>query len=194
MIKSISYDQTEILSWIMELYCPNGFDVDPTFGRGGFYRDGRIPLPRFCSDMVPRFEHVLERDCRNLRITDRVFWSVLFDPPFIHAPGKKSIIGNRFSGYPRQRDLHGLYYRSLEEFHRILCPGGFVVFKCQDIVESGKQVWNHMIITVTAERVGFALKDLFVLAAKHRIEGKNHGKQRHARKFHSYFLVLVKDS
>lgn len=26
--RSISYDQKEILDWVRELHCPNGFDVD----------------------------------------------------------------------------------------------------------------------------------------------------------------------
>ena len=35
-------------------------------------------------------------------------------------------------------------------------------------------------------------KDLFILLAKNRIVGHNHNNQKHARKFHSYFLVLIK--
>jgi len=37
----------------------------------------------------------------------------------------------------------------------------------------------------------FRLKDLFVLPAKHRLPSPNRvGKQKHARIFHSYFLVF----
>jgi len=39
IIKSISYDQDELLQWIIRLYVEDGrFDIDPTFSTGGFYR------------------------------------------------------------------------------------------------------------------------------------------------------------
>jgi hypothetical protein len=43
-----------------------------------------------------------------------------------------------------------------------------------------------------AEKNGFYTKDLFILVAKTRMIGHNHKIQKHARKFHSYFLVFVK--
>ncbi len=43
-----------------------------------------------------------------------------------------------------------------------------------------------------ASKLGFINKDLFILLAKNRIIGHNHGNQKHARKFHSYFIVFKK--
>ena len=38
IIKSISYEQDEILQWIIDLYCHNGFQLDPTYSKGNFYK------------------------------------------------------------------------------------------------------------------------------------------------------------
>lgn len=42
-VKSVSYDQHEILRWIKRLHCNGGFDVDLTYGNGKFYADGDVP-------------------------------------------------------------------------------------------------------------------------------------------------------
>lgn len=58
IIKSISYDQDELLQWIIRLYVEEGcFDIDPTFSAGGFYR--KIPQPKLCYDLVPQKDGVL---------------------------------------------------------------------------------------------------------------------------------------
>ena len=80
----------------------------------------------------------------------------------------------------------------MEEFYRILEPNGTLIIKCQDTVSSGKNWFSHLYIMNEAERIGFYNKDLFILLAKNRIIGHNHSNQQHARKFHSYFIVLKK--
>ena len=45
-IKSISYNNDEILENIIELHCPGGFDLDPTYSIGNFYK-GHIRKPKF---------------------------------------------------------------------------------------------------------------------------------------------------
>jgi hypothetical protein len=118
--------------------------------------------------------------------------SIVFDPPFIHARGEASIIGRRFADQRSQHALRALYHAALAEFYRVLKPKGILVFKCQDIVESGRQVMNHCHIWQMANGLGFLDRDLFILVAKSRIVGHNHGRQQHARKFHSYFWVFEK--
>jgi hypothetical protein len=52
---------------------------------------------------------------------------------------------------------------------------------------------THANVIEWAKDAGFRLKDLFILAAKHRMPSPNRkGKQKHARIFHSYFLVFEK--
>jgi hypothetical protein len=51
---------------------------------------------------------------------------------------------------------------------------------------------THVNVCNWAEHEGFRLLDLFILPAKSRMPGPQKGTQRHARVFHSYFLVFVK--
>lgn len=51
---------------------------------------------------------------------------------------------------------------------------------------------SHVFIINEAENAGFYTKDLFVLLAKNRIVANWQKNQKHARKFHSYFLVFEK--
>jgi SAM-dependent methyltransferase len=196
LIKSISYDQDEILSWIIELYCPDGFDLDPTYGKGNFYKN--IPEPRLKFDVNPgNIPGVKQADCTKLPLEDKSLNSIMFDPPFIAAiPKEKAtgIISTRFGYYRNvQTELWGMYHKALKEFYRILKPNGVLVFKCQDTIDAGKQYLSPVEIINCAINLGFYPKDLFILLARNRIIGKTHHKQQHARKFHSYFIVFINE-
>lgn len=194
IIKSTSYSQEEILKWIIQLYCPDGFDLDPTYSKGVFYRN--IPEPRLKFDLNPQIEGVQQADCTALPLETRSLKSIVFDPPFVAAIPKKEatgIITTRFGYYRNiQTALWGMYHKALQEFYRILKLDGILVFKCQDTIDSGKQYLSHVEIINVAVRLGFYPRDLFVLLAKHRLMSPNMRKQQHARKFHSYFLVFIK--
>jgi len=76
--------------------------------------------------------------------------------------------------------------------HRVLKKKGIMVIKCQDIIHNHKMHCTHVNVINWAAGM-FRLKDLFVLPAKHRMPSPNRkGVQKHARIFHSYFLVLEK--
>ena len=194
IIKSISYDQDEIIQWIIELYCPDGFEVDPTYSKGNFYK--RLPSPTYKYDIQPQTQDTIQADCRNLPLADASIKSIMFDPPFIASIPKSQptgIINQRFGYYRNiQHELWDMYHEALEEFYRILKTDGVLVFKCQDTIDSCKQYFSHVEIINYAVKLGFYPKDLFVLLARHRIIGKTHRNQQHARKFHSYFLVFIK--
>lgn len=195
LIKSISFSQDEILGWILRLYCPDGFDLDPTYSKGGFYRS--IAPPRLRFDINPQIDGVEQADCANLPLADGSIGSIMFDPPFIAgtAPNglSKKIMMKRFGYYRNvQTELWGMYRKAMNEFYRLLKPGGVLVVKCQDTIDGGKQYLSHVEIINQAISFGFYPKDLFILLAKHRLMSPNMRIQQHARKFHSYFLVFVK--
>jgi len=196
IIKSISFDQDEIIQWIIELYCPNGFELDPTYSIGNFYK--KIPAPTYKFDIQPQAPDIKQADCRNLPFADASIGSIMFDPPFIASIPKgqpTGIINQRFGYYRNiQRELWSMYHEALREFYRLLKENGVLVFKCQDTIDSCKQYFSHVEIISYAVKLGFYPKDLFVLLAKHRIIGKTHRNQQHARKFHSYFLVFIKQN
>lgn len=193
LIPSISYDQHEIIRWIIELHLDGQrIGCDPTFGHGGFYTPDDIAKPRIYSDINPAEMWIPKFDCRDLPYEDNSIESIMFDPPFLIESGKGSKLKEKFGTYPTMSELWEFYGASLQEFYRILQPGGHLIFKCQDTVTSGKNYMSHVAVMRMAYRIDFYPKDIFLLLAKQRMGQWNIKKQRHARKFHSYFWVFQK--
>lgn len=199
-VKSISYDQHQILKWILNLHCETDIELDPTYGLGGFYKKG-VKQPIYKFDVAPRRPKVVPAAAENLPVKDSSIHTMIFDPPFLATKGKSLDVsanvdkGNktvrRFGWYPTEQELFLFYRASLREFSRILVPGGILIFKCQDKVSSGKQYMSHNFIINEAEDEGFYTKDMFILLAKNRMIPRWQTlNQKHARKFHSYFLVF----
>ena len=194
-VKSVSSDQHEILNGIMDLHCPGGFDADLTYGNGSFYKNISRPPHRF--DLDGSLDDVVQACSTAVPLQNNSVGSVVFDPPFLTyvRAGRKGngsmIMSRRFSGYWRYDELEEHYRKTIVEAKRILQPKGVMVFKCQDIVHNHRLHCTHASVIQWAEEAGMRLLDLFVLAAKHRLPSPNRaGTQKHARIFHSYFLVF----
>lgn len=200
LIKSISYDQTEIIRNIINLYIPKKrIECDVTFSKGNFYKE--IEVPKYCFDLYPQTDNTVQADCRNLPLKDNSINSLMFDPPFLATTGNSlkiengsNVIAKRFGVYKNEKELHQFYIDAMKEFYRVLKPDGIMIFKCQDKVSSGKQYFSHVFIANEAEKIGFKATDLFVLLAKSRLVAEWQMKnQKHARKYHSYFWVFRKE-
>lgn len=203
VIKSISYDNSEIIKNILELHSPQHcIDCDPTYSKGVFYTNSGIEPPKHKFDIMPQTADTIQADCRNLPLKDNEIYCLMFDPPFVISKGKSlyvnkhgsNVISKRFSYFENPTELYDFYKSSLSEFYRVLKPNGILIFKCQDTVSSGIQYMSHIYIHNMAVRQGFYPKDLFVLNAKNRIISGKHKNQQHARKFHSYFWIFEKDN
>ena len=201
MIKSFSYDQTEIIKNILYLHVQGGkIDCDPTYSIGAFYRDTGIDKPEYCFDIHPQGDGVEYGDSRNLPLQDSSIGCAMFDPPFLATTGKSlyegvgnNILNRRFGVYPNEKELHQFYVDSLVEFYHILKDNGILIVKCQDKVSSGKQYLSHVFIINSAVDIGFYPRDLFILLAKNRLVAQWQIKsQKNARKYHSYFIVFEK--
>lgn len=198
MIRSVSYDQTEILQAIMQLCAINTFCADISYGNGKFYE--KLPQPLLKFDISPQVEGVISASSTALPVESASLNSLVFDPPFLtyvraaREGNGSMVMAKRFGGYWRYDDLEAHYKGTLVEAARVLRSGGIMVFKCQDIIHNHKMHCTHANVIKWAEDV-FRLRDLFILAAKHRMpipqqEGAAPKVQRHARIHHSYFLVL----
>lgn len=203
LIKSTSYNQSEIIKNIIKLHVPQGYiDCDPTYSKGNFYKDIDIVKPKYKYDILPQLNEVQKADARDLPLDDSSLNCIMFDPPFLATTGKSlsknddnNIINKRFGVYPNEKSLHNFYVEAMKEFYRILKPKGILIFKCQDKISSSKQYMSHCFIYENAIEIGFYPKDLFVLLAKNRLVADwQLRNQKHARKFHSYFWVFEKDS
>ena len=207
MIRSVSYDQREIIDSIMKLCGINRFDADVTFGNGSFYKGRDTPF--FCSDIDKDLiiNSKLSSDSvrgvnnsNNLPIDDDSISSLMFDPPFLtyvraaREGNGNMVMAKRFGGYWRYDELEKHYRETILEAGRVLKKKGIMVFKCQDIIHNHKMHCTHLNIIKWADGV-FRLKDLFILPAKSRMgipqqDGTKKKIQKHARIFHSYFMVL----
>lgn len=176
LIKSIGYDQSEIIRNILKLHVPAGkIDCDPTFSTGAFYNGTGIDAPQYRFDISPQRNDVVQADASHLPLADECISCMMLDPPFLATKGKSlqstdgNIISRRFGVYPDEKSLHRCYSDMLSEAYRVLKPDGILIFKCQDKVSSGKQYMSHVYIMNEAARIGFYPKDLFVLLAKSRL-------------------------
>lgn len=198
-VKSISFNQHQIIKWILQLHCEGDIELDPTYSTGGFYKQG-VKEPKYKFDIQPARPGIIAAAAEALPLKDNSIKTMIFDPPFLATKGKsldtpsdgvQNKTVRRFGWYASEKELFAFYKEALIEFKRILEPKGVLIFKCQDKVSGGKQYMSHNYIISCAEELGFYTKDLFVLLSKNRMVPKWQTlNQQHARKFHSYFLVF----
>jgi hypothetical protein len=206
-IKSVSFNEREIIQWIMRLHNGNaGFDVDLTYSIGHLWYD--LPQPKYKFDLMPQAPGVIQADARAVPLACGSVGSVMFDPPFIirgvsphptmaEGPrhfknGSSNLQSKRFGGYPSEVAYLELYRAVMAECWRVLKAPGLVVVKCQDQTTSGKGFWAHLEIMNLARCAGFVMEDLFVLVSDHYMISPSEMRPKHARKIHSYFLIFRK--
>lgn len=191
MIGTVFRSQADLLSAIRELFLDGEyFQVDATYGPGAMHRELR---PERCFDIAPKFDFVEKADCTALPFfRGSEVKSILFDPPFLAGGTEGSKMHAHYSSFKSIRDLFSFYAAALAEFHRVLKPGGILVFKCQDVLNGRTQGFSHCEIYRHALFRGFYALDLFVLHTPNRMKPHNMVAQHHARKTHSYFWVFKK--
>ena len=188
---------------ILRLYLDDGAEIlDMTYGNGVFWR--QIPDDKYT---VTRNDIETGRgdrsyDFRELPANwDENFDGVILDPPYLYTGGFATLQDSIDRGY-RNRErarsgihgvaaVHQMYAQAFIEAYRVLKKGGFLIVKCMDQVMSGKQTWMHTEMQRLAEILGFKNKDLFVMVMN-STPTMRHNIQKHARRNHSYFLVLTK--
>lgn len=189
----------EVFPRILELYVAPGAKVaDVTWGKGVFWK--RVPRGRYellASDLSQGV------DARALPYADGSLDCVVFDPPYMHTPGGTAHVGHQnFEAYYKNNRASSaakyheavleLYAACGREAWRVLARGGVYVVKCQDEVCANRQRLTHVEILADLARAGFVAEDLFVVVRTGKPGVSRVLRQTHARKNHSYFLVLVK--
>lgn len=192
LIKSISYDQQEIINNILTLYNHSApIDLDPCYNLGMFYKNGKVKEPFYKSDINPIAPGVIKCDVRNLPFENEL-QCVIFDPPFI-VSGKESKMGIRYGYFDKISELKQLYLDSLISLQRALKNKGILIVKCQDFVNGRRNYIMLNYVLNIAKNLNFEVLDLFILLSKTR-PTKAIKNQQHARKYHSYFVVLKKNN
>ena len=221
VIKSIGYDQHEILYNIMQMH--NGgkpFDCDMTYSIGNFYgkfnvkdsngeiREINIPAPKYKYDVCPQVDGVEKIEPLGpLPLEDESIDSIVIDLPFVISCGpsmntpdydengnkvRNNLISRRFACYYPVAQLLESYKHWIEEAYRVLKPCGIITFKTQATITGSKLLHTPYYSRLIAESIGFDSYDEFILLAKNRLVSGKVKEQQHARSFHSYFLVFKK--
>jgi hypothetical protein len=191
---SVFTDETELLKTLISLHSPNGIELDPMYNKGYFYKE--IPKPKFISDLKPLYNSIPKADARNLPYNDNTISSMILDPPFLfNIHGKNGIqkdysMAKRYSIFENFNSLQETYTQIIKEAYRILKKKGILFFKCQDYTDS-KTDLTHCYVWKWAMDQGFYIKDLAILVKPLKIYNSK-TTQRHLRKTHTYFFVMVK--
>ncbi len=192
VIRSVATNQNDILHNILTLYIKdNTFECDLTYSTGVFYQ--RLRQPKYKYDKFPLFADVMPLGHAD-SLPDGIMNSIVFDLPFIVRPSsnKALMVDKRFTAFRSVDELVNTNREMLRLSYRLLKKGGYLVIKTQDTNYTGRQIWTSFMVQQFASEIGFTLEDVFILLANHAIVGKTLIQQRHARKYHSYFMVFRK--
>lgn len=186
---------------ILQLYArPGNVIADPTFGNGKFWQQiDRTQYRVLATDI--KDDGV---DLRLLPYCDGSVDVLICDPPYRYTP-EKNVRHEDTPGHGKVDGLYNLqagklkntqavlelYYDGMAEGNRVLKSGGFLVVKCQDTVQDGKNIWVHNLLMAKAEQLGYACRDLMIVTPPSVIKTR-WDRQRHLRKAHSYFIVFRK--
>lgn len=188
-IKSISYSQTDILSWIMKLYNDSKpFECDLTASKCIFWKS--LPKPKYLYDKYPQVEGIKPLSEADL-LPNKSFSSIVYDLPFIVSNGAMSKIKERFTHFESVEELYQANDEMLERSCRLLKKQGILIVKTMDISHGNKQIWISDYVIKKAEKLGLELIEKFILLSNLRLFPRTH-QQRVARKYHSYFLIFKK--
>ncbi len=197
----------EVFREVMSLHVPVGAKVaDVTWGQGVFWQ--KIPPQAYdltASDIATGV------DCRSLPYEAGSFDCVVFDPPYMEGLFRRAtghLAGSGSHSAFRQAYSNGqatteegpkyhaavvdLYAKGAREAYRVLRHEGIFIVKCQDEVSANRQWLTHVEIINDCEKLGYYVRDLFIVMRTNRPAVTRLLKQVHARKNHSYFIVFQK--
>jgi hypothetical protein len=145
---SVCGNNADLMERIAALYFKPGYRIaDVTFGKGVFWR--KIDATKY--DFHPSDLKTCPGaafDFRHLPYDDGSFDVEVADPPYSHSRDRHHFEAN----YRNVETTNGLghagimrlYEASMQEGNRILKPGGLMLVKCQDEIESGRQHRSHI--------------------------------------------------
>lgn len=200
-LNTVCQTNDEGFARILRLYArPGDVIADPTYGNGVFWR--QVDKGQYNVLATDLKESGV--DLRALPYADESLDLLVIDPPYRYTP-EKNVKQEDTPGHGKVDGLYNLqaaklnntqavlelYYYGMQEGARTLKHGGFLVVKCQDTVQDGKNIWVHNLLMSKAEYLNFACRDLLIVAPPSVLKTR-WNRQRHFRKAHSYFLIFRK--
>lgn len=175
--------------------------LDMTYGKGVFWKEiDTYNISLYCNDIDPnRGSYSYSFD--NLPDEwEGVFDFVVFDPPYMHSNKTRTVHRGLDSGYLNNeykytgssQNVRLGYEIGMTEAKRVMAPGGILCVKCQDQIESGKQVRQHIdVFNYATQELDLVDEDLFVLT-RTGTPMMRHPYQLHARKNNSFLWIFSK--
>jgi hypothetical protein len=188
----------QLIADVARLYLADGDTVaDVTYSSGRFWKKTDLTRYRFvATDLMPMVPGVIAADFRAMPFRDGSIDALVFDPPYIHSPGK-GMLKDRYNGLATTdmityADIMKLYEDGMAEAARVLRDGGQLWVKCKDTIASERQRWSHITIFEMADKLGMYPRDLFLLVspAPVTVTTGRWARQIHARKVQSYLWVF----
>jgi hypothetical protein len=190
----------QLIAEVARCYLADGDVVaDVTYSSGRFWKKTDTSRYRFlASDLMPMVPGVIAANFSQLPYRDGSIDALVFDPPYIHSPGK-AIMADRYNGRATTGTINShegimqLYRDGMTEAARVLRDGGQLWVKCKDTIASEKQRWSHIDIYEMGAGLGMYARDLFLLVSPAPMNVATNGRwarQTHARKVQSYLWVF----
>jgi hypothetical protein len=160
--------------------------VDVTYGKGRMWKG--VSIQPFGFDLDPaRVKHGIANYCA-LPLKDKSVDVLVFDPPHLVKTGSPGCIKGLYSEYTSDCDP---FLPFMREARRVLIPEGIVLVKICDFVTSARYHWRIVDLINAVRQAGMCPCDLIIKTRKAGvIEHPFWKTQRHARKRHSYWIIV----
>jgi hypothetical protein len=193
--RSVCGNNADAIARCVRLHVRDGSVVaDVTYGLGAFWRKTNLARFTLLTSDILHEDRRKRFDFRHLPYADDCLDVVVLDPPYATRPthphhDERYRNGRTTPGLHDHDDVMGLYRDGMCEAVRVLVPGGMLWVKVKDDTRH----WTHCeLYNLAVHGLGLAAVDLFVVVPKARFVWRRPGRQRQARKSHSYLWVFRK--
>lgn len=166
------------------------FDCDLTVGKGEFYKNNNIPLPKRLYDICPQIDRTKHLD-EAFKLHGEVIKSAVIDLPCaVAGPNqRKRVAYNSFSTINK---MYGAYGDMITLAHRLLKTDGILVFKTADFAVKKEKIWASDLAIKYAVETGFELADKYIYIDRKAVNAVTSSARRAKVPTHAYFLVFRK--
>ena len=188
----------ELIDAMLEFYpsIPPEPILDATYNAGRFWRGSSRDVVSM--DIDPQHKPMIVGDNRVMTgVPSSKFGVVVYDPPHVGPQGRDKSC-KRFDvdfgatmpcGAEHDWSLSYLYPPFLQQAKRVLKPGGLLLAKITDMVNSHRSKWAHSDFLRMATDAGFTACDLIVKIRTGPMVSSKWQTAHHARKRHCFWII-----
>ena len=170
--------------------------IDLTYGKGTWWKRYR-PTLLATNDIDDTTKAEYHDDFRATKWFDDNFDVVAFDPPYISPGGRETStiadFNSRFGLLSTPRTVLGLREMNqdgLDEARRICKPGGIILVKCMNYINSGRYQPEVFVMWEAATAFGLQMVDQFIMIRRSGPQSQK--TQVHTRNNYSVLLIFQK--